>query len=228
MKVQFPLLVFAALLVFSAAPEKSCASAESLIGFIRNHVEKAMAAEEINMTRYHTYKAVNTIEKARPQFEDCGCDYANKNIHESLESLKLATRVSTLEGARILLQRAMEYALASRDALEDHESHGSRYGDDRLALNTADAPEVKAPAGSLSMDQIEGKIDLALEKYRKSLEDVVQDVPCREALEFVERIYAHCERQLLREDLTPAKRYYNMRTKDITENALKALGDCSN
>lgn len=225
MKALVLFLAGSASLLLSAAPDNSCSSAESLIGFVRHHVQKAMTAEELNLSRYHAYKALNTIEKARMQFEDCGCDYANTHIGESLQNIKLATRVSSLDGARILLQRALEYALASQDAILDHESHGSRYGDDQLAMNTGtDSP--KSEGGTLSADALESKIDQALINYEKSLSDVVRDVPCREALEFVERIYAHCERQLLREDLSPAKRYYNLRTKEITEDALEALGGC--
>lgn len=225
MKSLLVLVAGSALLLLSAAPERSCVSAGSMVGFVNNHVRQALEASDLNLSRYHAYKALNTIEKSKSQFEDCGCDHANQNIEESLQSLKLATRVSSLEGARILLQKALEHARSSKEAIDEHEQHESQYGSGKLALNTATASDARQKK-PLTSSQIEAKIDLALENYRNSLEDVVRDVPCPEALEFVERIYAHCEKQLLREDLSPAKRYYNIRTKEITEDALEALGGC--
>ena len=41
------------------------------------------------------------------------------------------------------------------------------------------------------------------------------------------RVYAHCEKQLERNDQTPAKRFYNLRTKEITQKALDELRECA-
>lgn len=215
-------------LLSAATPSEACINAGSMIGFVENHVRNALDTEELNLARYHTYKAINTIEKSRSQFDDCACDFARKNIIQSLDNLKMATRVTTMEGTRILLFRAMEDMQAGREALDEHEeTHESPYGSDVLALNTVDSPSAGPAFGSMSSKEVEARIDTSLIAYRKSLQEVVEGVPCREALAFVTRIYEHCERQLLREDLTPAKRYYNLRTKEITENALNELRGCS-
>ena len=215
-------------LLSAATPSEACINAGSMIGFVENHLRNALDADELNIARYHTYKAINTIEKSRSQFDDCDCDFARKNIIQSLDNLKMATRVTTMDGTRILLVRAMEDLEAGQEALEEHEeNHESPYGSDVLALNTIDSPSSGAAFGNVTSKAVEARIDTSLNAYRESLKEVVEGVPCREALAFVTRIYDHCERQLLREDLTPAKRYYNLRTKEITENALNELRGCS-
>ena len=74
---------------------------------------------------------------------------------------------------------------------------------------------------------LEAKIEDALINYQQSLNEVVEGVPCEEALVFVKRIYTHTQAQLEKENLTPAKKYYNLRTREITENALDRLSACS-
>ena len=213
--------------LLAASPSESCMDAESMISFIERHIGNAMQADAVSMVRYHTFKAINTLEKSRSQLENCGCDYAKKYIGEGLEDLKLATRVNTVEGSRILLNRALTELSVGRDALEMHDAqHDGPFGNDVLALNTQS--QVRVTEAPKSASGIEAQIDASLEAYKTSLDEVVRTVPCREAREFVQRIYDHCERQLLREDLTPAKRYYNLRTKVITENALNRVADCAN
>lgn len=214
--------------ILATPPDNSCENAGALIGFVEDHIRSAIAADELKISRYHAYKALNTIEKSRKKFEACSCDYARKQILESLENLKLATRVASLDGTRILLKRALNDALSSEESIEQHETeHNKRYDNDVLALNTADAVKISFETEEVRSKTLENRIDQSLMAYRNSLEEVVGSVPCDEALVFVRRIYEHCERQLLREDLTPAKRYYNSRTKEITEDALDRLRGCS-
>ncbi len=209
-------------------PTDACANAGSLIGFIENHVQNALKADDLNLTRYHAYKALNTVEKSREQMQACGCDYAVKHLEQGVENLKMATRVNSLEGARILLRRALDNARAGRDAFVEHDAkHDGPYDNDMLTMNTLSSEIAAGPSRPENEAQLRSRIDRSLQSYEKSLRDVVEGVPCRDALTFVERIYAHCERQLLREDLTPAKRYYNLRTKELTESALDQLGSCA-
>ena len=212
----------------TAMPGEACLNAGSLIGFIENHVQNALRADDLNMSRYHAYKALNTLEKSRGPMLACGCQYANKHLEQGLENLKMATRVSTLEGSFILLRRALANARAGRDALEEHDTtHDGPYDNDVLSMNTTSALSKAGPSRPETEAQLRERIDLSLKSYENSLLEVVEGVPCEEALTFVERIYAHCERQLLREDLTPAKRYYNLRTKELTETALDQLRGCN-
>ena len=209
------------------AANKACAYAGSNIGYIKSQTQKAIAADDINTSRYFAYKALNAIEKSRQQFEDCNCDYANKNIFESLDNLKKATRVSSLNGTKILLKRALDNVMGSEEALQKHdELHGSQYASDVLAMNTKGAEEDK-----MAMKQPEGpalrkQIDQSLLNYENSLEKVVNSVDCKDAYAFAHRIYRHCEEELLNPELTEAKKYYNLRTKQITEKALEKLKKC--
>jgi hypothetical protein len=211
----------------ASASNKDCEYAGSNIGYIKTQTQKALSAEDLNTSRYFAYKALNAIEKSRKQFEACNCDYANKNIFESLDNLKKATRVSSLNGTRILLKRALDNVLESLEALEKHdELHGSQYASDVLVMNTTTSEKVK-----LGMKQPEGpalrrQIDQSLEDYKNSLDKVVKSVDCKDAYAFAHRIFRHCEAELLKPDLTEAKKYYNLRTKQITEAALAKLKQC--
>ena len=214
--------VTGAFLLLSASPNQACVNAGSLIGFIKNHTQNALKADDLEISKYHVYKALNTLDKSKDQFEACGCDYAQKSISETRNDLVMATKTGTLNGAQVLLKRALENASDSMDALMEHEeTHKSDYDNDVLALNTKDYTQSR-----LNEAEVEAKIDSSLQNYRNSLEKVVNEVPCVEAVVFVRRIYEHCERQLLKPNLSPAKRYYNLQTKEITERALQQLQSC--
>ena len=229
MKAHMLLLYISILFIFSSFDDNTaCDYAGSNIGYVSTQTQKALEAENINTSRFYAYKALNAIVKSKKQFEDCGCDSAVKSIYRGLDNLKLATKVASLEGTKILLNRALENTLISLDELEEHQiTHNSEYANDLLALNTKQVSKEK-----LSMKQPEGKlleqkIDRSLVNFQNSLEKVVVSVECKEAYAFASRIFIHCEQQLLRPDLTEAKKYYNLRTKEITAEALKKLVHCA-
>ncbi len=225
-----PLSALLNILFFSAtlfASDNACDYAGSNIGFIRSQTEKALVAENINQSRYFAYKALNAIEKTKKQLEECGCEYAFKSILEGLDNLKKATRVNSLTGTRILLNRALDNAMGSLDALEQHdELHKSRYASDVLALNTKETNNRRLNALQPAGPALEKKIDQILEAYRISLNKVVQSVNCKEAYAYARKVYEHCEDQLLNAKLTEAKKYYNLKTKEITSEALEELELC--
>ncbi|SFR50991.1 hypothetical protein SAMN04490243_2436 [Robiginitalea myxolifaciens] len=212
----------------SSNTEKKCTDVGSLMDFVGEHIRKAMQADELQMLRYHTFKALNTLVKFKEQVDGCGCDYAQQGIEESHAGLKLATRVNTLDGANILLKRALDDVKEAQEALLEHNTlHTGEYNTGMLAMNTASAKTGNSDrAAEVTGLALEAKIDSSLVAYTRSLDEVVATVPCEEALEFVERVYAHCEKQLMRTDLSPAKRYYNIKTKEITQNALDQLRSC--
>lgn len=215
------------LLLVSASSEKACMNTEAMIGFVKEQTAMALQEEDLSLIRFHAFKALNTIERSRIQLEECGCDYARKNLMESLENLKLSTRVTTLEGTRIPLSRAMEYIKAAKEALQQHEStHDKPYGQEIMAVNTTPMTQTQARRILEEEKALEDKIEVALQNYERSLNDVVDGVPCEEALVFVKRIYAHSQNQLKRGDQSPARKFYNLRTKEITEKAMARLRDC--
>jgi hypothetical protein len=229
MKVLPAMLLF--LMLFSLSSfdlSKACDYAGSNIGYIKSQTEQALAAEDINTSRYFAYKALNAIEKSRAQIEACGCDYAKESIYEGLDNLKKATRIASLNGVKILLTRALDNSMGSLEAIRDHDEHaGSMYANDMLAMNTKTAEKEKLSMVMPVGKDLERKIDLSLVNYQNSLNEVVNSVECKEAYEFASKIYAHCEQELLKPQLTEAKKYYNLRTKQITAIALDKLKDCN-
>lgn len=228
MRSTFTILFVLFFLPFSAfGNKKACDYVGSNLDYIQSQTKKAIEAEDLNFTRYYAYKALNAIEKSKSQFDDCGCDYALKSINEGLDNLKKATRIGSIKGARILLKRALESMYGSLEALEKHdELHVSLYASDVLAMNTRSAMEEKLARQMPGEKDLHQQIDNALVNFKNSLDEVVQSVNCQEAYEFAQRIHAHCSQELLRKDLTPGKKYYNYRTKEITEDALRKLEAC--
>ncbi len=202
----------------------ACDYAGSNISYIQSQTKMAIEAENLNLSHYFAYKALNAIEKSKNQFEECGCESAVNSINEGLDNLKKATRVSSLSGAKIFLERALENTEGSLEALEEHEeTHTSEYANDILSMNTKDSDLLKRVNKALKGNALERKIDSSLISYKKSLEKVVQTVDCEEALAYATRIFEHCELELLKPNLTEGKKYYNLRTKQITGQALEKL-----
>lgn len=215
----------AGFMLTSFKSNQACEYAGSNIGYIQSQTEKAMATEDINMSKYFVYKALNAIEKSKSQLEDCGCRHAMELIHESSVNLVNATKATTLAGSKILLKKALDMVAGSLEALDGHDSHNSKYSDDILAVNTKTAIKEKNK-NLLDKKVVEKKIDVSLEKFRESLDKVVESVDCKEAMAFTQNIYRICEQQLLRPDLSESKKYYNLKTKEIASKALERLESC--
>ena len=221
----FLYLIVLVFLLSSFKVDKACEYAGSNINYVKTQTEKAIAGVDINQARYFAYKALNAIEKSKDQLKECGCEYAAESISDGHTNLKLATRTTSLNGTRILLNRALENAIDALDALEEHELHKSQYANDVLALNTVvnyDKAGMEKPTKAAN----EKKIDASLESYRESLDKIINSVDCKEARAFAENIYSHCEQQLLQPNLSEGKKYYNLKTQEITTQALKKLGEC--
>ncbi|MCK0146930.1 hypothetical protein MWU78_14835 [Arenibacter sp. F26102] len=217
---------FAMLIFSSFKNNKACEYAGSNIGYIQSQTEKAIATEDINMSKYFAYKALNAIVKSKSQLEDCGCDHAMELIHESSVNLTNATKATSLASAKILLKKALDNASGSLEALDEHDSHDSRYNNDVLAMNTKTSIAEKKSHQPLDNKTLENKVDIALEKFKVSLAKVVESVDCKEALAFTQNVYDICEQQLLKPNLSEGKKYYNLKTKEIAAKALERLGDC--
>lgn len=223
----YSLIAIVLLVLFSSfTVDNACDYAGSNINYVKSQTEKALAVDDINQARFYTYKAVNSIEKSKKQLKDCGCNYAEESITDGLSNLIHATKATSLNGARILLNRALEHIIGAIESIEEHELHNSKYGSDLLAMNTIVSDAEKVTMKKPTEKELERKIDASLEKYRESLEKIVNSVDCTSARAFAENIYEHCEQQLLLPNLTEGKKYYNYRTKEITAEALARLQGC--
>lgn len=227
MKLHYPILYILIFALFSAFKiNQACDYADSNLGYVKAEIEKAMAMDDLQLVRYHTYKALNAISKSKKQLEECGCADATANITEGSEHLKQATKATSLASSGILLKKALEETTESLEALKNHQQHDSPYGNDVLVMNT-DSPKNKVASHAPPSDKvIRQKIDSSLIKYRISLGQVINTIDCEKAHDFAQRIYNDCEQQLLKPNLSEGKKYYNLKTKEITAEALKKLGDC--
>lgn len=227
MKLPYPILYAFIFCLFSSfKPTQACDYAGSNITYVKTETEKALGKKDLQLMRFHIYKALGAIVKSENQLEDCGCEDASERIIEVSELLKSATKTSSLADTRILLEKALQNVEKSLEALRDHRQNDSLYGSDSLTINTTNArtkTKLSMPPDEKILKQ---KIDSSLTTYRASLQKVVNTVNCREAYAFANRIYEHCQQQLLNSSLSEGKKYYNLRTKEITAEALEQLGDC--
>lgn len=206
---------------------QSCKYANSNIGYVKSEIEAALGMTDLQLSRFHTFKAINAIEKSKNDLEECGCEYAIDNITEGSDHLKLATKTTTIASTNILLNKALKETIATLESLNEHDSHGSNYGNDVLSLNTVklnnESKNTYEPPSEILLRK---KVDSSLVNYRKSLENMVKTVNCTEARAFATRVYEHCEQQLLKPNLSEGKKYYNLKTKEITKKALDQLSEC--
>lgn len=226
MKLQLVLYAFIFNQFISSSTAQACAYAGSNITFVQTETEKALAENDLQLMRFHIYRALGAIAKSDKPLGKCGCEDASERILEVSEILKKATKNTSIGGTRALLEKALQNTQEGLEALNDHGNHGSDYGTDDLRFNTTVIEANKKPKIQPDHNVLRHKIDSSLTQYRASLDKVVRTVNCKEALAFATRIYEHCERQLLRPELSEGKKYYNLRTKEITAEALEALGDC--
>jgi hypothetical protein len=197
------------------------------MGFAKSQINQALQTDDINKARFFTYKALNAMEKSKNKLKKCGCTYAKSAMDESLDLLLLASKATTLQGTKIYLSRSMELTSDTMLVLDSHDTHNnSNYSDDVLAMNTSSTPGGKITLKYTIPLSLNEKIDISLERYRSSLDKVVNTVNCKEAKEFAQRIFDECESQLLKANLSEGKKYYNLRTKEITQEALHKIGKC--
>ncbi len=213
------------LFFFSAFKSTSaCEYAGSNINFVKTQTEKALAKDDLNLVRYYAFKALNAIEKSKKQMGDCKCEYASISVEESAYLIKRATKLSNIQDAKELLKRALENAQSSIEALKIHDKEHTRNKTGKLlAINTGSKDDGNSVSKvDLPLDY-KKRIDTALERYQIALDKVVQTVNCKEATEFAEKIYNSCEQELLKEGLSESKKYYNLRTQEITAKALESI-----
>ncbi|WP_339651772.1 hypothetical protein [uncultured Maribacter sp.] len=216
----------AILILSSFRTNVDCEYANSNMGFAKSHISAALLTDDINQARFYAYKAVNALEKSKNQLEICGCTFAKASMTENLDALVLATKSTTLEGTRTYLDKSVELINNTMFVLDSHESHNSTYANDVLSMNTTTTTKNVINTKDSKTLSLNEKIDLSLAKYKISLEKVVATVNCKEAKAFAQQIFDECEDQLLKPNISEGSKYYNLRTKEITQNALNRIGNC--
>tara|TARA_R110000751_G_scaffold18866_4_gene57049 strand:+ start:395 stop:994 length:600 start_codon:yes stop_codon:yes gene_type:complete len=197
------------------------------MGYAKSQITAALSTQDINQARFYAYKALNALEKSKDQLKVCGCTYAKTSVYENIEVLTLATKSTTLEGTISYLNESIELTDNTILVLESHDIHDSIYSNNELSVNTNSSTEVKTGKKVKFDKNIFENIDISLEKYRVSLNKVVQTVNCKDATAFATRIFNESEAQLLKPNISEGSKYYNLRTKEITQEALNKIGDCA-
>jgi hypothetical protein len=225
-KATYIFCTLAVLVLSSFRTNLDCEYANSNMGFAKSQISAALLTDDINQARFYAYKAVNALEKSKNQLEVCGCTFAKASMIENLDALVLATKSTTLEGTRTYLDKSIELINNTMFVLDSHESHNSKYANDVLSMNTNTASKTVINAKNSKSLSLNDKIDLSLAKYKVSLEKVVATINCKDAKDFAQRIFDECENQLLKPNLTEGSKYYNLRTKEISQHALNKIGEC--
>ena len=220
------LYVLLIIITSSFKTNRDCEYVGSNIEYITSQTKKALAETELNKTKYQIYKAINAIEKTRTKLNDCGCSYASKNLFDGLDNLILATKTSSVSGAKVLINRALKNTYLSLESLKEHHTHQSKYQADVLTLNVKNAKKDEFVSKETRERELRQAIDTSLQTFEKALEDVIVTVNCEEARNFIIEIRNKCDLALLNDKLSEGKKYYNLRTKVIATNALKKLEDC--
>lgn len=227
MKIPHIILYGIALLLLSSfAPSDACNHAGSNMNYVKARTEEALSKQDINQARFYAYQAIKVIQTSTNRFDNCGCKDAQVNIEESLINLKASTKSTSLNGTRILLQEALQQIVDALDAFEQHEMHDTALSNKDFTLNTTTEIVNTLPTIAAKENELYRRIDTSLISYSKSINTVVDSVSCADARAFAKNIFVNCEQQLLKSNLSEGKKYYNLRTKEITEKALSRLGDC--
>ncbi|TLP80430.1 hypothetical protein [Maribacter sp. ACAM166] len=225
-KTTYIFCAIAVVLLSSYRPNLECEYANSNMGFAKSQINTALLTDDINHARFYTYKALNALEKSKTQLDICGCSSAKTSMNENLAVLVLATKSTTLQGTKKILDKSIELTEHTMLVLDSHDTHNSAYSNDMLSMNSTTTINAATTANNTKTSSLNDKIDASLEKYRISLGKVVETVNCKEAKAFAKKIFDECESQLLQPNLSEGTKYYNLRTKEITLHALNKLGNC--
>ena len=223
----FVLPVLAIALLSSFSINDACEYAGSNIGYVKTQTQTALDDNDLNKAKFLTYKAIRAIYKLRGQLDECGCEEAAINIEESQYHLIKATKATSIQEAKASLIEAYNKTVASLEAITRHHLHkNSEIGNDLVLNKLENREKINLSIPHLDKEVLHVMIDDSLIPFEVSLHKVVDSVNCKDARAFAERIFQICEQELLKNNLSEGKKYYNLRTQEITADALRKLGDC--
>ena len=201
--------------------------ANSDITAIKEHTQRALETQSLEMAKYHGFKALSSLEKTKTHLNDCGCEPALQTAKDTEFNLKKAVRSKELEDTKGYLKLALQNTLITLDALQNfQQEYTSTYGDDILVMNTKEVLNEQGGIMVSPAQEMQQKMDQSLTEFETSLEAVVQHVDCEDAFSFINKIITKSNRNLERGTLTKAQRQYHTRVKTISLDALKKLEGC--
>ncbi|GMN09515.1 hypothetical protein MTsPCn9_00290 [Croceitalea sp. MTPC9] len=215
------------ILMASFTTYNACEFANTNNVYIKNQTELAFDAGDFKMVKYYAYKALTGIERAKDNFKDCGCDMATKSIDRTKENLKSATKAPTMEDAKTFVKIALKNTHLSIAALEDYEpTMNSAYGEGFLTMNTNSKALITDDIVNFEGNTLSEKIESGIAKFKSSLDRMIEINDCATALNYVQVTHELSVRKSADQTISPGKRYYHKRIKEVTANALKDLENC--
>lgn len=209
-------------------PANACEYASSNLEYIKSKIEDAVMAKDLNLAKYHAYKALNGIEKTKDNFMDCGCEGAIESLESTLHYLKTATKARAFTKANPALLKALERTITGINVLRKFEQEtSSDYGSNVLVMNTTDVLDFNHGMMLTQGAAIKKQVHQCLLSFESSLNKVVSDVDCEDAHRFVSNIYEEARLTLLNTNLSQHKKEYHQRVKTLAKEALESLGNCN-
>ncbi len=226
--IVFILGLISLLILSSFISRDACEYANSNLDYIKSKTEAAIVAKDFEQSKYLAYKALNSIEKTRSNFIDCGCDGTIESLEAALWYLKEATKAPSFTASKKSMHTALENIKIGAKILKIFEEEStSAYGNDILFLNTKDALDEQGGVVLNQDNPVKKQVHNCLLSFESSLDKVVSDVECKEAYQFIVNIHEEASITLLNTDLSEHKKQYHHRVKTITQDALGRLGDCT-
>ncbi|WP_350290733.1 hypothetical protein [uncultured Croceitalea sp.] len=214
-------------LMASFTTYNACEFANTNTLYIKDQTQLALEANEFKMVKYHAYKALTGIERAKENFKDCGCDAALEGINRTKSNLKNATKAPSLNDAKTFVHIALKNTTISITALKNYEkASNSSYGEGFLTLNTTSDVVTDDEIITLEGNTLTEKIDYGLAKFKKSLDNMIAINDCVTALNYVETTHELSAKKSADRSVSPGKRYFHKRIKELTETAIKDLKNC--
>ncbi|MCL6272688.1 hypothetical protein M3P19_01645 [Muricauda sp. 2012CJ35-5] len=227
--IVFILGIVSLLILSSFISRSACEYAHANLDYIKIKTEAAIGADNYEQSKYHAFKALNSIEKTRANFVDCGCNGTIESLEAALFYLKDATKAKSFSSSKRYLHTALENLEIGSKVLKVFEQDSIDSNVNQVLLdNTQDALNDHEVIILSDMDPIKSQVHNCLLGFESSLAKVVTDVDCKEAYAFISNIHEDAGETLLNTELSAHKKEYHNRVRTIAMSALNRLGKCNN
>jgi len=205
----------------------ACEFANTNTLYIKDQTQLAYNANDFKMVKYHAYKALTGIERSKNNFKDCGCNAALEGINRTKENLKSATKSSALFDAKSFVEIALKNTTISIIALEGFkQKKNTVYNEGFLTMDALNLNLINDNIIELEGLTLSEKIENGVNKFKTSLAKMIAVNDCSIALNYVQTTHKLSVLKSNDENVSPGKRYYHKRIKEITAQALEDLKSC--
>ena len=179
--------IFVLLFMASFTTYDACEFANNNSIYIKDETRLAYEADDIELVKYHAYKALTGIERSKNNFKNCGCDAAVESINRTKINLKNATKTSSIYDAKEFIDIALKNTALSISELEKYNNASDTdYGVDFLTLNIKDTV-INDDIVKLKGKTLSDKIDNGVAKFKESLDRMISVNDCAAALAYIQK-----------------------------------------